>query len=233
MTKFFSFLLITVFSTLNANAIDKEAKIVSALLEKNEWELSESKMNFTAPSPDVLPIHFFSKRANSPSCGLLVQQASGLSFIEILMSDPGDPYPHCAGIKDAVLFKLMDKPYVLFVYTEKETRDETYDRFFFIFRDQDGRYLADKQLNESNIPVEHSQKNLKRIGPNRTWYMATADEGIRFAKSVIVRNMNPNLDFLNRDFIAERNSSFSVLEDTKRQKCVFVVENNGRFEKFS
>lgn len=233
MRKFLPIFFITIFSALHANAIDKDATIVSAFLEKNGWELSESKMSFAVPSPDIVPIHFFSKGAKSPSCGLLVQKAGELSFTEILMTEPDDQYPQCASIKDAASFKLMDRSYLLFVYTEKETRDEMYDRFFFIYRDQNSRYLIDRQLNESNIPVEIAQKNSKRIGPHGTWYVATADDGIRLARSVLVRTMVPNMEFLDRDFISGRESSFSVLEDTKRQKCLFVVENGGSLAKFS
>lgn len=81
---FFIFFL-TVLFVFHANAIDKDAKIVTALLAKNGWELSENKMSFSVPFSDIVPIHFFNKGAKSPSCGLLVQKASELSFIEIFV----------------------------------------------------------------------------------------------------------------------------------------------------
>jgi len=230
---FISFFFIAIFFLPHANAAEKDASIVAAFLAKNGWELSRNKMNFAAPVADIVPIHFFSKGAKSPSCGLLVQKASELNFIEILMSESEDLYPHCASIKEAVSFRLADRLYLLFIYTEKDTRDEIYDRFFFVYRDQDGLYHVEKELNESEIPVELVRKNSKRVGLHGTWHVVTAEDGIRLAKATFVRNTAPSLNFLDRDFISSRGNSFSVLKDRKQQKCLFVVENDGNFEKFS
>ena len=88
-----------------------------------------------------------------------------------MSTEPGEQYPHCAGINDVAAFKLSGKDYLVFTYTDRDTRNESYEQFFYVYKNKSGDYLADTRLNES-VAGEDSYKK-----PNRK-----ASDGIRLAR---------------------------------------------------
>jgi hypothetical protein len=144
---------------------------VTKYLAQRGWTAYDSKARLAIPANDIAPLTYYAKGADVPSCGLLAGTASAPKFIDILSTEPGEQYPHCAGINDVAAFKLAGRDYLVFTYTDRDTRNESYEQFFYVYKSQTGHYLADTQLNES-VAGEDSRKK-----PSRK-----ASDGIRLAR---------------------------------------------------
>jgi hypothetical protein len=166
-------LLLSLLALNGANAASSPD--VAKYLAQRGWTAYDNKARLAMPANDIAPLTYYAKGANVPSCGLLAGTASAPKFIDILSTEPGEQYPHCAGINDVAAFKLAGKDYLVFTYTDRDTRNESYEQFFYVYKSQTGDYLADTKLNEA-VAGEESGKSSRK-----------ANDGIRLARKYAVQ----------------------------------------------
>jgi sarcosine oxidase delta subunit len=182
------------------------------------WTAYDSKVRFTMPAADIVPLLYYSKGSKVPSCGLLSGPAGAPRFIDILSAEAGEDYPHCPAINDAAAFKLGGKDYLVFSYTNRDSRDESYGQFFYIYKNKTGEYLADEQLNNS-------------AGSSKSGAKAT--DGIRLARISAIKQGQPGMELQSRDLVADGAGAFAVFKDKASANCTFVVDNGIELSKYS
>lgn len=183
------------------------------------WTNYDSKVRPTIPAEGIAPVMYYAKGSNVPSCGLLSGTAAAPTFVEILAAEPGEQYPQCAGINDAAAFKLAGKDYLVFEYTDLDSRNESYEQFFYVFKNKGGEYVADEKLNE------------EAGGPQKG--KVKAADGIRAARGYAIGKAQPAMELQTRDLIADTNGAFAVFKDKASANCSFVLDNGTELGKFS
>lgn len=206
-------------ATRNASAVS--APNVSKYVAERGWTVAKSKA-LTLPVSDIAPVLYTAKGDFAPSCGLLAQTSAGTEFFEILSPEEGAGFPQCLVIDDVAAFELRKRQYLVFEYLNRDTKEDVYRQYFYVYRDAAGRYIADKELNESPAWAEAVVASNSKV--NRP----LAKEGIRRARGTVLANMVPGMHFLERDFIAEQTNAFASFHDKARNKCAFVVESGSK-----
>jgi hypothetical protein len=142
------------------------------------------------------------------------------NFVELVSMDANATYPYCMNIASIVPFKLNTKEYVAVEFVQRDTREEFYRHFVFLYRDGTKTYVVDESLNavDPNGPTDVSAAT---PNPSRTL------DGVKLARTAYVAKTFPKWNLLERHFIADKSSSFAILEDKKAQQCYFVVEAGG------
>jgi hypothetical protein len=187
---------------------------VAAFMKQRSWDAYDSRNKAIMPLDDVAVVTYFAKGANAPSCGLL--QAQEPKFIEILSAEEGDQYPQCTGVNDAAAFELGGKKYLVLTYTDRETREDSYQKFFFAYQNSSGAYVADEKLNDATAPAEASHR---KAAPVRK-----AAEGIKLAKAAYFKAGVPAAELLERDLIADETSAFAVFKVKNAPVCTFALD---------
>lgn len=173
------------------------------------------------PVTDIATVSYFQKDSSVPSCGLLAQGPSAPAFIEVLTAPDDDDYPHCVLIQDAAAFELNKKKYLVFEYISRDTREDLYRGYFYVYKDPAGAYVADRELNESDAANDETvYHNIGKMTPR-------AAEGARRAKALSIGKTLPGSTFLGRDFVADGKSSLAIFQDKSRANCTFVVDAGG------
>lgn len=192
---------------------------VAAFLKSRGWDAYEVKRVAALPDGRIAPVMYFSPDAKAPGCGLL--QEGQPRFIEILAPEGGEIYPQCAAISDAAAFDMGGKQYVVIQYTDRETREDSYEQFFYVRKEDGGAYVADKKLNAGQAPADGKPARPVRIA-----------EGIRQAKAAHIQQAFAGLEWQPRDFIADQRSAFGIFKDKAGGKCVFAVESAGKLARY-
>lgn len=187
---------------------------IEKFLSKNGWTAYEHKKSMANPSDDLLPLMYYPKGINVPACGLLSIEDGNMTFLEILSPEPGEQYPHCAGINDAASFTMSGKKYFVFEYSDRDTRDETYERFFYVYKNKTS-YVTDEKLNSA---FEGTLQAKGKAPPK-------ASEGIKLARAYQLKLSQPKLTILSRDLVADGNGGFAVFKEKSSAICTFVLDN--------
>jgi len=198
---------------------------VAKYLAQRGWGPYDSKARLAMPADDIAPVTYYAKGANMPSCGLLSGAASAPKFVEILAAEPGEQYPHCPSINDAAAFKLGGKDYLVFEYSNRDSRNETFEEFFYVYKNKAGEYVADEQLNRDAGSADESPKKSKS-GPR-------AVDGVRVARASAVKQAQPGMELQARDLVADSNGAFAVFKDKASATCSFVLDNGVELNKYS
>jgi hypothetical protein len=202
---------------------------VAKYLSQQGWTAFENRAKFANPSPDIAPVMYYGKGTNVPSCGLLSAATGTPRFIEILAAETGEQYPHCAGINDAAAFKLAGKEYLVFGYLDRDTRDETYEQFFYVFKDKTGDYSTDEQLNQGAGNAAN-EVPAKKAGTNAA---LKGIDGIRLARTYMMKKSQPTLELQSRDLITDNKGAFAVFLDKSSATCSFVLDNGIELSAYS
>jgi hypothetical protein len=226
MKKFFLIVSLAALGGMQACATAAAGPDVAKYLSQQGWTAFESKARFTTPAPDIAPVMYYSKGSKVPSCGLLGTGAGAPAFVEILAPEAGEQYPHCSGINDAAAFRLAGKEYLVFEYSDRDTRDETYEQFFYVYKDKTGKYVADEQLNQGAGSAEEAKKTGAKVAPK-------AIDGIRLARTYTVMKAQPEMELQSRDLVADGGSAFAVFKDRASATCSFVLDNGAELSKYS
>jgi hypothetical protein len=183
---------------------------VARFLRERGAEPADLRQLARSPSPAVVPVAFFDKDGMAPSCGLLVvpPRAATPRYIDILRADSGSNFPQCAGIPSIRSFRLQNRHYLAIEYLDRDTRDDTYRDFHYVYDDPAQGFVEDKTLNDA-VPSSDIAK--------------TAD-GVKLARAAMARKTFPQWRFLERDFIADDTSAFATFEDSQKHACHFAVE---------
>jgi hypothetical protein len=224
------------FFTLNslccfANAAGNDSFDISSFLKKQGWEPYDSKKTLNIPDSDVAVLQYYSRGASVPSCGLLARRTNGSEFIEILGPEEGEQYPQCVGVNDVAQFYFAGKQYLAFAYADRDTRDDLYEQFFFVYKDKPFGYRVDNSLNAA---VNHDYAAQRNQVPNNTARASLkASDGVKRAKAILFSKIDPKMDFLSRDFIPDQVATFAVFKNKEKSECIFLVDNGTQFKKFS
>lgn len=183
---------------------------IAAFLKERGAESAELRQLARSPSPAVVPVAFYDKDAMAPSCGLLVAvpHAAKPRYIDILDADNGSTFPQCVAIPSIRAFRLQGRHYLAVEYLDRDTSDDTYRYFHYVYDDPAQGFVEDKVLNYE-VPSSDFRK---------------AADGVKLARAAIMRKTFPQWRFLERDFIAGDTSSFATFEDGHARACHFAME---------
>ena len=190
---------------------------VSKYVTQQGWSLVKATAP-TLPVSDIAPVVYTAKGDFAPSCGLLSQTAAGTEFFEMLSPEQGAGFPQCLAVNDAAAFELRNRQYLVFEYINRDTKEDFYRQYFYLYRDPAGRYVADNELNDSAVWTEPLRASPNSINAPR------AQEGVRRAKGVLLSKAVPGMQFLEREFMAGKTSTFAAFHDKSKEKCTFVVD---------
>jgi hypothetical protein len=77
--------------------------------------------------------------------------------------------------------------YLVIQYTDRETREDSYEQFFYLRRDNNGAYVADDKLNAAQPPADEG-------GGKKAPALRAAD-GVRLAKAAHMRQAVAGLEW--------------------------------------
>jgi hypothetical protein len=196
---------------------DTSAPDVSKYAAQQGWTSVKSNAS-TLPVSDLTPVLYTAKGDSAPSCGLLAHNAAGTEFFEMLSPEKGVGFPQCLKISDAATFELRNRQYLVVEYINRDTVEDFYRQYFYLYRGPAGRYTADAELNDALVWTEPLRASRDSVGTPR------AQEGVRRAKGTLLSKAIPSMRFLERDFMADKSSSFAVFHDEANYKCVFLAD---------
>jgi hypothetical protein len=178
------------------------------------WKSFELKDIARSPTPDITPVIYYEKEGFAQSCGLIITAPSAKEprLIELTGPEEGTGWPQCLNIGSMVPFKLHDRDYISVEFIQRDTREESYRHYVYIYRDTAKGYVTDEDLSE--------------VVPDRPTASKPMD-GVRFGRTNYLAKAFSKWRFLSRDFISDKGSSFAVFEDKKTQQCYFVAESGG------
>jgi hypothetical protein len=188
-------------------------------MRQRGWRPLERQHIARSPSQDIAPVQYYEKGNSVPSCGLITAapSAKGPNFIGLVSSDPGVDYPQCINIVSMVPFKLQNRDYIAVEYVSRDTREDFYRSFHYVYWDALKGYITDPILTEA---VPDSLGDVPAV----TSTASKTTNGVTSARAAYLARTFPQWRFLDRDFISDKTSSFSIMEDKKMQQCHFVVE---------
>lgn len=192
---------------------------VTAFLKQQGWDAYQSKRQVAMPVDDVALVMYFGKGANAPGCGLL--QAGEPKFIDIISADAGEQYPQCIGINDVMDFEMAGKKYLVFDYTSRETREDSYRRLFFVSKEPNRPYAIDEKIAALPFPDSNNKDG-----------NGTIADAIKLAKMTWFKSAIADTQLLERDFIADRHSAFAVFSNSKTANCSFAIEAGNAIQTF-
>lgn len=218
MSKMMSTMLLLALSG-GAQAAQAGAVDADGYLRQRGWERVDAGKPLRSPVPEVAPLWFHDKDGAAPSCGLLTASAGGRAptFIELVGSDPDAGFPQCVGVPSITRFRLQDVEYLAVEYLARETREDTDIHFHYLVRDRVNGFITDQVLTDA---VPSSPSGLHPRNP----VAVKAPDGVRLARIAHLTSAYPAWRFIERDFISDKTSSFSIFEDKKSRLCQFVTE---------
>ena len=190
---------------------------VSTYVAQQGWSLVKSKTP-TLPVNDIAPVVYTAKGDFAPSCGLLAHTAAGTEFFEMLTPEQGAGFPQCLAINDVAPFEMRNRQYLVFEYINRDTKEDFYRQYFYLYRGPAGRYIADNELNDSAVWIEPFRASPNSINAPR------AQEGVRRAKGILLSKAVPGMQFLEREFMVGKTSTFAAFHDKSKEKCTFLVD---------
>lgn len=196
---------------------------VAKYLAQRGWTAYDGNARFVMQVDDIAAVTYYTKGAKVPSCGLLSGAASVPTFIEILSPEAGEQYPHCPSINDAAGFKMAGRDYVVVEYSNRDSRNDTFEEFFYVYKNRAGRYEADEQLNADASSVgDKAQKTRPK-----------ATDGIRLAHAYALKQSHPGMELQTRDLLIDGGIAFAVFKDKAHATCSFVLDNGAAVHKYS
>ncbi len=183
---------------------------IAAFLKERGAERAELRQLARSPNPAVVPVAFYDKDGNAPTCGLLVAvpHAAKPRYIDMLDADGGMTFPQCVAIPSIKAFRLQNRRYLAVEYLDRDTRDDTYRYFHYVYDDPAQGFVEDRMLNDE-VPLSDFRKEA---------------DGIKLARAAMMRKTFPQWRFLERDFIAGDTSSFATFEDGHAHACHLAME---------
>ena len=191
-------------------------------MKQHGWEPFEARHTARAPNPDIAPILYYESDDSVPSCGLVssVPGAKEARFTELMRAPKGEDFPQCVAVVSMEPFRLNAKEYIAVEYVVRDTREDLYRHFAYLSRDPKQGYVPD-----ANLASVASTKggDLASMMPNA----ARASDGIKLARAAYMKQTFRQWQFQERDFIADKVSSFSVFADSRAKQCYVVTEAGG------
>lgn len=210
-------LLFTTLTSTQVACSASSAPNVQQYIAQRGWSAYQAK-SLALPVTDIAPVMYMAKGSLAPSCGLLTQAGATPVFLEILSPEEGSSFPQCLAINDVAAFDLNKKKYLVFEYINRDTQEDFYRQYFYVYKDAAGRYVADSALNESDAWPESLKASATAVNPPR------AQDGVKRARGAALSKVVPGMKFMGRDFLQDDSRSFAVFQDKAKEKCAFVVD---------
>lgn len=205
--------------TASSHTLAIEQNDVSKFVAQRGGKISEVTPLAVSPDRNIAPVIFYEKGNFVASCGLLTASSPNdkLNFIELVGSEPKVNFPQCLNITSITPFRLKGKNYLSVEYISRETRDEVYRNFHYLYKDTAKGYRSDDALNGT---VSGTETTVPEAMPSPS----KTKDGIRAARLAFLKKTFSDWKAQERDFISEENSSFLPFEDKKSKQCHLVVE---------
>jgi len=212
-------LLAMLATTLLGGSARAQAVDVARFLKERGATQAHVKIAARSPDPAIVPVMFFDKDGSAPACGLLVAapHAGKPRFIELTGPDAGEGFPACVAIPSITPFRLQGRRYLMVEYHHRETREDTYASFRYLYDAPGQGYLTDAALDGAGPPEAPAVSD---PSPSAARTLA----GIKHARAAVMKSTFPQWRFQERDFIADNGSSFAGLVDDKSRACHVVAE---------
>jgi hypothetical protein len=208
-------MLSTLGSCVAGNAVD-----AAQFIAKRGGKLFDAQPRAKSPDQSLTPVIYYDKGNSVPSCGLINAKPGGeVDLIELVGSEQGVGYPLCMGINSITRFDFLNRNYVSVEYTSRETREDEYRYFQYLYKDPKLGFVVDEPLSSAVYPAE---VNNEKAMPDRTRVI----EGIKLAQAAFVKIPHREWRLSRRDFIFDDKAWFAIFEDKKRQECHFAAQMN-------
>ena len=206
-------------ATLLGGAARAQSVDVSRFIKERGATQAHMKVAARSPEPSVVPVMFFDKDGSAPACGLLVAapHAAGPRFIGLTGPDAGAGFPACVAIPSITPFRLQGRRYLMVEYHHRETREDTYAGFRYLYDAPGQGYVSDEAL-ESAGPAQ--APTVADPSPSAARTLA----GIKRARAAVMKRTFPQWRFQERDFSADNGSSFAAFVDEASHACHVVAE---------
>lgn len=212
-----------VFSLSQSDASGAAPVDAKRYMKQHGWEPFEARHTAQAPNPDIAPILYYESDDSVPSCGLVsrVPGAKEPRFTELMRAPKGEDFPQCVAIVAMQPFRLDAREHLAVEYVVRDTREDLYRRFAFLSRDQKQGYMLDAALSDM---ASTKAGDLASMTPDAS----RASDGVKLARAAYMKQAFRQWRFQERDFIADRGSSFAVFADSRANQCYVVTETGGR-----
>jgi hypothetical protein len=188
-------------------------------IHQRGWEPYDAAHTARTPSTEIVPVLYYENEDSVPSCGLLssVPGAKEPRFTELMHAPKGEEFPQCVDVVSFVPFMLNSKDYLSVEYLVRDTRDDLYRKFIYLYRDPKQGYTLDPA---GPKPSTIKAKNIAAMTPT----LSTVVDGLKPARAAYLKQAYPQWQFRERDFISDKGSSFAVFDDSQGKTCHVVTE---------
>lgn len=195
-----------------ASAAHPDTKTAGAVAAKFGWRHVEVAKRVSQPADNLIPIEFYGAKLSGASCGLLVfsPDANDPDYIELTGPDEEDGnWPACMGIFSMTKFRLQGRVYVGVGYLQRDTREDFYRHFLYLYQNQNGGFTVDPSL---DAVVEDSSEK---------WLTSKT---LELARTKFYINSYPQWTLNRKHMISRSLSSFATLTHKTVPRCYFVTE---------
>lgn len=196
-------------------------------LKERQWSEVKQAHKVASPVRGIIPLMYFDKDTSGPSCSLLLETADKPALLEMTGPDKGETFPQCIGVNDAASFKIGKEEYVVFEYLTRETREDTFSRFYYVIKGSNGQYQSASDLNEAELAPLAAPAKATGINPPRS------REGIAAARTIITAKSMTGMEFQPRDYLVDGTRSFAIYKNKINTACTFVVDDGITFHSFA
>ena len=215
--------IVVAFAALSQSGTVRSAELnAKQYMKQHGWEPFEARHTAKAPNSDIAPVLYYESDDSVPSCALVssIPGTKEPRFTELMRAPKGEDFPQCVAVVAMQPFKLNAKEYLAVEYVVRDTREDLYRNFAFLSRDHKQGYMLDATLSKL-APIKVG--DLTSMLPNSS----RASDGVKIARAASVKQAFSQWRFHERDFIADKVSSFAVFDDSKAQQCYVVTEAGG------
>lgn len=192
---------------------------VQNFVNQQGWTETIFKQRLSNPVPGIVPLAYFTKDGMGPNCALIVETNKGPKILNVSSVEQGESYPQCLGFNGAEQFQMNNRNFVVFEFLTRETREDTFSRFYFVSKQKDGYYASSDELNNSaSAPLA------KQVKATDT-YLTRARNGVLLARTLITEAGMIGMKLQSRDYLIDGSRSFSIFQDKSKTVCTFVVDD--------
>lgn len=206
-------------SLLFSNVAFAQPLDVQNYVKQQGWTETIFKHRFSNPVPGIVPLVYFTKDGIGPNCVLIVESKKGPKMFDVSSAEQGESYPQCFGFNGAEQFKINNRSFVVFEFLTRETKEDTFSRFYFLSKEKDGYYTGSEELNNSASGPLATQIKATDTHPPRV------KSGVLLARTLLTEAGMNGMKLQSRDYLIDGSRSFSIFQDKSKTVCTFVVDD--------
>lgn len=186
-------------------------------LAQRGWTPFEGSKPVQLPQAGIAALRYYEQGRSVPSCGILTARSGRAApqFIDLVSSDAGENYPQCLGIGPIAQFRLQGRAYAVVGFDFRETGQDFYRSYHYLYQNGQQGYLSDKALNRlvPDIDLQEAGESGRK-----------GTDGVKAARTAYFKGAFPHLRFLERDFISGPQSSFAMFDNRQTRQCYLALE---------